>query len=67
MQKQRNISLVRPIVFLCALCVLLAATAGVLAARAKRLEAETVRTESQSLSVLCAQLDAVETALQKKT
>ena len=65
MQKQRNISLVRPIVFLCALCVLLAAAAGVLAARAKRLEAETVRTESQSLSVLCAQLDAVEAALQK--
>lgn len=65
MQNQRDPIFVKSMIFLSVLCVLLAATAGVCAARAHRLEAETIRTENQALSVLCAQLDTVETALQK--
>ena len=67
MQKQSHLSPVKTISFLSVLCVLLAVTALVYAGRANRLQRDAARTSQQALSVLCAQLDTMETALQKGT
>lgn len=67
MHQTSHFSLVKAILFLSVLCVLLAATAMVYAGRARRLQTENAQTARQALSVLCAQLDTVETALQKGT
>jgi len=65
MQKSSRQTLTKAITFFSLLCILLAVTAGVYAGRARRLQSETTQTTRQALSVLCAQLDTVETALQK--
>ena len=65
MLKKSHQTLTKTILFLSVLSLLLAVTAAVYAGRAHKLQVQEAQTARQSLSVLCAQLDTIETALQK--
>ena len=65
MQKKTRQSWIKTISFLSALCVLFAALSLVNAYRVRQYRAQLLHTANQSLSQLCTQVDAIETALRK--